>query len=368
MASQMALQEKVLLGQGAFGLVYRLHAKSRVAVKELRGSREEHERELSALKELAHPNIVNFLDATPDYVPDDPYCYLIFMDYCDYGSLEKVIIDPKIIYTAATIVSWAMEIILVADLFRLKLSDFGISRPVDNLVRHEGAGTHGYMAPEILEAIGNRNDTPAKQMRAEDIYKCDTYSAGVVVWEIMKRRCLVEDCTMRPTAKQILTDLATLRYAYPLDPVMRRSQKRLLKPIGLDVSAWIGATKVDFSELKVMLEELSKRFRPQEKRSVLLEALVCQMTNNKFDLETVDIEERDKHYRCKMPLLMKQFWRPRAFMGLLALPRFHTHWGLALGIWILSGICPAIACCYCMRRCVISIQRKFVFLTPDYEN
>jgi len=161
-------------------------------------------REITILSKLHHPNIVQFLGATPP-----PSMYLI-TEYMEAGSLRNILKTPK--YTNQLSFKLCLRIandialatnylhhsnIMHRDLkpenvligselgFKpVKLCDFGLSR-IKDLARKEQltkcVGTPAYIAPEVFD-------------REDYSFKADVYSFGIIIWELFTLQSPYEDC------------------------------------------------------------------------------------------------------------------------------------------------------------------------------
>ena len=193
----------IRLGSGAFGDVYlgRYHG-MKVAVKLLSqafqgASREQYRtfrHEVSLLASLQEcPNIVRMVGAClsrPDFcivyewLPRSlgdrlydktlpPLSYLEVLKVGRDVALGLEYLHPTVIHRDLK----PQNILLDAD-GRAKIIDFGISRtksPFDSYVKTETGGTPGYMAPEVFDGDGRISE------------KCDIYSLGIVLCELMAR-------------------------------------------------------------------------------------------------------------------------------------------------------------------------------------
>ncbi|XP_069195976.1 mitogen-activated protein kinase kinase kinase 13 isoform X3 [Procambarus clarkii] len=174
------------LGSGAQGAVFRGQLRGTwVAIKKVR---EQKETDITHLRKLNHPNIVQFMGvctAAP--------CYCIVMEYCPYGPLYNLLKDGRDI-PPDRVANWAKEIasgmnylhqhkiihrdlkspnVLIGSNQEVKISDFGTCREWNDVsTRMSFAGTLAWMAPEVI-----RNE-PCNE-------KVDIWSFGVVLWELL---------------------------------------------------------------------------------------------------------------------------------------------------------------------------------------
>ena len=151
------------------------------------------EQEVEVLAKLRHPNLLLFMG----YCADPP---LICTEFMRRGSLHTILktgqaLEPARNYAVATAVARGMSYlhsrsppilhldlkspnILVDDKWRVKIADFGLARMRQSTqvsAKSEFHGTPEWMAPEML--------------RAENYdERADTYSFGVVLWELITAR------------------------------------------------------------------------------------------------------------------------------------------------------------------------------------
>ncbi|XP_036598390.1 mitogen-activated protein kinase kinase kinase 20 isoform X1 [Trichosurus vulpecula] len=180
-------------GGGSFGSVYRarwISQDKEVAVKKLL----KIEKEAEILSILSHRNIIQFYG-----VILEPPNYGIVTEYASLGSLYDYInsnrseeMDMEHIMTWATDVAKGMHylhmeapvkvihrdlksrnVVIAADGV-LKICDFGASRFHNHTTHMSLVGTFPWMAPEVIQSL------PVSET-------CDTYSYGVVLWEMLTR-------------------------------------------------------------------------------------------------------------------------------------------------------------------------------------
>jgi len=198
------------IGQGSFGEVWQGRWRSTdVAVKRvwgLHGSFEEaahaateFEREITMLSQLRHPNVVMFLGACR--VPPD---IALVMEYCPRGTLHRLLHRSSVPLPLPMRIKMAMHVargmlalhtslpriihrdlksanLLVGASFEIKVCDFGLSRTMAHCAANcsnrsqSSFGTVEYAAPEVLRG------EPYSE-------KCDVWSFGVVLWELLMRK------------------------------------------------------------------------------------------------------------------------------------------------------------------------------------
>ncbi|GAX75524.1 hypothetical protein CEUSTIGMA_g2967.t1 [Chlamydomonas eustigma] len=202
------------IGEGSFGEVVLANFRgTKVAAKRLRGfdSSDEampsptvqpvlaqfFEREIEILATIRHPNVVNFIGAchTPPNV-------CLVTEYCARGSLDHLLHKSGLHLDTVKKTEFSLDIargmsclhaqhppvihrdlkpanLLVSARFEVKVADFGLSRIKDHAqLTNSRAGLEGtveYCAPEVLRG------EPYTE-------KCDIWSFGVVLWELLTRQ------------------------------------------------------------------------------------------------------------------------------------------------------------------------------------
>ncbi|CAH1238993.1 MAP3K20 [Branchiostoma lanceolatum] len=175
-------------GGGSYGSVYRAlwkSAKLEVAVKRLLVL----EKEVEVLSSLRHRNVVQFYGA----VTKEPN-YCLVTEYAAQGSLYAYLASTELGFERT--ITWARDIalginylhneapftvihrdlksknVVISSDMTVKLCDFGASRFMSSTTKMSFVGTIPWMAPEVIQGL------PVSEA-------CDTYSFGVVVWELL---------------------------------------------------------------------------------------------------------------------------------------------------------------------------------------
>nr|ACJ48972.2 cold-induced CIPK [Lepidium latifolium]AUQ44337.1 CIPK [Lepidium latifolium] len=233
-----------LLGQGTFAKVY--HARNlktgdNVAVKVIDkdrvlkvGMNEQTKREISVMKLLKHPNIVELHEvmATKSNI------YFV-MEYVKGGELFNKVSSGKLKEEVARKYFQQLvhavdychsrgvchrdlkpENLLVDEEGNLKVSDFGLSALADSRrqdgLLHTTCGTPAYVAPEVISRKGY------------DGFKADVWSCGVILFVLLAGYLPFRDSNLMELYKKI--GKAEVKFPSGFAPGARRLLKRILDP------------------------------------------------------------------------------------------------------------------------------------------
>jgi serine/threonine protein kinase len=197
--------QKVKLGQGAFGTVWRGVNKTTgetVAVKQMDKSvlprrgvkREDIEREVSVMKEVSHENILRLYDFCED---NENISFVL--EYCDGGDFGDKVKERKDHISEAETCRWMKQMLAAIEALHkkdvchrdikpdnfmvsksqngtIKLADFGLAIvcPKGKLLT-EKCGTPAFMAPEQFNVKAGRGYT----------HSVDVWSAGITQFMLM---------------------------------------------------------------------------------------------------------------------------------------------------------------------------------------
>ncbi|KAE8747684.1 mitogen-activated protein kinase kinase kinase 7 [Frankliniella occidentalis] len=180
-------RNSIFKGKGSFGVVYKgIWRGNTVAVKriETESERKAFMVEVHQLSRVSHKNIVKLYGA---YIDEQQNPGLV-MEFAEGGSLYNVLHGrSQKRYTAGHAISWALQdlkspnLLLVAGGELLKICDFGTAC-VKSTYMTNNKGSAAWMAPEVFEGT-NKNYHWSQYTE-----KCDVYSWGIILWEVLSRR------------------------------------------------------------------------------------------------------------------------------------------------------------------------------------
>ncbi|XP_052042373.1 interferon-induced, double-stranded RNA-activated protein kinase [Apodemus sylvaticus] len=220
------------IGSGGFGQVFK--ARHRIdgktyAIKRVKYNTEKVEREVQALAELNHVNIVQycFCWEGEDYDPEQSRsdssryktrCLFIQMEFCDKGTLEQWMEKRSQVDKALTLELYEQIVtgvdyihlkglihrdlkpgnIFLVDEKHIKIGDFGLATALENhgKSRTRSIGTPSYMSPEqsSLEQYGKEVDIFALGLiLAELLHMCCTGSEKSKLFQNVKRGIFHDD-------------------------------------------------------------------------------------------------------------------------------------------------------------------------------
>jgi len=191
-----------IVGRGAFGLVQKAQWRGHiVAIKtiENEGDNKEFRDEVEQLASVRHKNIIRLFGTS---VCKPKVC--LVMEYAECGSLYGLLHPPDdypvdIEYTFAHVMSWSLQCAQAVEYLHsmkpkpivhrdlkppnmlltnygtvLKICDFGTACHIHTEMT-SNRGSASWMAPEVFEGTKYTE-------------KCDVYSFGIVLWEMLTRR------------------------------------------------------------------------------------------------------------------------------------------------------------------------------------
>ena len=230
------------VGEGTYGVVYKCQNKETnelVALKKVRLENEDEGipstsiREISILKQLHHPNIVNLLDL----IHGEKKLYLVFEfmdhDLKKYLDLNGGPLPPQLVKSYLYQICLAIKYchsrrILHRDLKPqnllidkngvIKLGDFGLSRFLNSGKEptHGRIGTPHWMAPEILK--GGTYQFPA-----------DIFSYGMILWELITYKIPYHNIDPMKIVDLITKEKKIVKVPNEGNPVLRRIAQRCIQ-------------------------------------------------------------------------------------------------------------------------------------------
>eukprot|EP01088_Endostelium_zonatum_P016068 TRINITY_DN4193_c0_g1_i3.p1 TRINITY_DN4193_c0_g1~~TRINITY_DN4193_c0_g1_i3.p1 ORF type:complete len:473 (-),score=188.30 TRINITY_DN4193_c0_g1_i3:89-1507(-) len=262
--SDLEFNEKI--GEGAFGAVFKgTYCGTEVAIKKMWENDEDTllyiKREISVLKGVRHPNIVQFIGVATDIDQNEMRHFYIITEFVEGGDLRKRLNKKgveitwkqrvKLAHDAATAMVYLhnrdimhrdlkAKNFLVNDQWKVRLCDFGFAR----IQRESGArpmtlcGTEDWMAPEIIcgEAYNK---------------SVDVFSFGLVLCEIITRERIPKSLE-RTASEAFGLNIDKFVYLVPDDCPPDFAQ------IAIDCAAWTAEDRPTFKEIVQRLNVIVK--------------------------------------------------------------------------------------------------------------
>lgn len=264
------------IGEGAHGKVYEgKYRDQNVAIKIVQKSDVPEEmakrearfaREVAMLARVQHKNLVKFIGACKEPV------MVVVTELLVGGSLRKYMLslrpnclDLQLAISFALDIAQAMEclhahgiihrdlkpdnLLLTADLKRVKLVDFGLAREetLTEMMTAE-TGTYRWMAPELYSTVTLRHGE-----KKHYNHKVDAYSFAIVLWELLRNRMPFEGMSnlqaayaaafknVRPSSDDLPEELASILEAcWAEDPNIRPNFTHIVRRLSLYLSSLSG--------------------------------------------------------------------------------------------------------------------------------
>lgn len=191
------IETEQIVGKGSFGVVWKgKWGGEQVAIKHINSNSERKAfiAEVRQLSRVTHPNIIKLYGACTKI----PVC--LVMEYAEVGSLYDILhsnLQPH--YTSGHAISWSLQcaqgaaylhnmrpkplihrdlkpsnLLLFQNGQVLKICDFGTACDLNTYMTND-KGSAAWMAPEVFEG-------------SKYTEKCDVFSWGVILWEILSRK------------------------------------------------------------------------------------------------------------------------------------------------------------------------------------
>ncbi|CAJ0917157.1 unnamed protein product, partial [Mesorhabditis belari] len=197
------------------------------------------------------------------------------MEFCERGSLEKVIFEPSIIYTMKTVIVWAKEIfdatnymfqkhkiihrdikpenVFVTEDFRMKIGDFGLVKISSQPLTGTFAGTLRYMSPPDISKENTKMTDPLASHRN------DVYSLGLILWETIERRLVFHEYNGDSgfDRDSLVHDIVTRKLKELASPICQSSLQDLLKRCTNFVHSLRPTASDALSSLEIILTDSS---------------------------------------------------------------------------------------------------------------
>uniref|UniRef100_A0A3B3BEG0 Mitogen-activated protein kinase kinase kinase 20 n=2 Tax=Oryzias melastigma TaxID=30732 RepID=A0A3B3BEG0_ORYME len=295
-------------GGGSFGSVYRAKWVSRdkeVAVKKLL----KIENEAEILSVLSHRNIIQFYGAIVE-APN----YGIVTEYASGGSLyDYLSSEESEEMDIGQIMTWAAEIargmhylhseapvkvihrdlksrnvVLTADKI-LKICDFGASKFLTHTTHMSLVGTFPWMAPEVIQSL------PVSET-------CDTFSYGVVLWEMLTREIPFHGLEGLQVAWLVVekNERLTIPSSCPVSFAELMRKCWVTEPRGRPVFKHILSTLESMSKDRKLPQQCNSFLHNKAEWRCEIEATLERLKKLERDLSSKEQELKQRERRLKM--------------------------------------------------------------------
>ncbi|KAJ8012765.1 hypothetical protein DPEC_G00046270 [Dallia pectoralis] len=295
-------------GGGSFGSVYRarwISQDKEVSVKKLL----KIENEAKILSVLSHRNIIQFYGAILE-APN----YGIVTEYASGGSLYEYLSSTQSEeMDLGQVMTWAMEIakgmhylhseapvkvihrdlksrnvVVTADRV-LKICDFGASRFLSHTTHMSLVGTFPWMAPEVIQS------RPVSET-------CDTYSYGVVLWEMLTREIPFKGLEGLQVAWLVVekSERLTIPSSCPQSFAELMRKCWLTEPKERPMFKQIIATLESMANDSNLPEQCNSFLHNKAEWRCEIEATLERLKKLERDLSTKEQELKDRERRLKM--------------------------------------------------------------------
>eukprot|EP01125_Pyxidicula_operculata_P015812 TRINITY_DN538_c2_g1_i1.p1 TRINITY_DN538_c2_g1~~TRINITY_DN538_c2_g1_i1.p1 ORF type:complete len:1291 (+),score=295.23 TRINITY_DN538_c2_g1_i1:137-3874(+) len=195
-----------IVGKGSFGVVYKgIWKESTVAIKQIDSTLINKKKKKKTISLLKEAEIMEKLSQN-EYIVElkgvllnPPHLYII-TEYMARGSLQDIISDKNVMIEEAHVCKFSLDIcngmaylheqnvihrdlkpanLLVSDDWKVKVTDFGVSRILENVLDDRtmtSTGSPMWAAPEVL-------NPPYRYSNSVDVY-----SFGICLWQMFTRR------------------------------------------------------------------------------------------------------------------------------------------------------------------------------------
>jgi len=303
------------IGGGNFGQVFRgTYFGTEVAIKQLLDvdDKDMHkyiEREMSTLRDMRHPNVVQFMGLcrhgtdifiVTEYIPGGDLRHILKQEEKEMPWLLRARIAQDVAQAMTFLHSKGLihrdlksNNLLVGDNWKIKVCDFGFSRRVNKGEQMTLCGTDEWMAPEVM--CGDKYDE-----------KADVFSYGMVLTELVTRK----KPPLRKPAKSFRFEIEPFRQSAPPDTpplfielaIKCAEQNPEMRPPFRDVLTVCKKLVADLeaAEEKRLAEQAAAAAKRKEKKSVSSDGKkVKKEKKEKRENETPEEREKRRAERRK---------------------------------------------------------------------